>query len=307
MRQFCVSVLALSVLLGLLTACQQPVPGTGFSSAGSGGDMSPPPVQSEPVRVPDQSLSPPDQSVPPEQDPKQDPDLEPDPVRHTRLYVLMYHHFIQEGQEYNDWMLTDTRFREDLQWLTDHGYTTVLPSELAAGKALPEKAVMLTFDDGYDSNYTLAYPLLQEFQAKAVISIIVKNTEEQKAGGLTWAMCREMIRSGLVEIGSHTYNLHKEMPGIGRHEGESRGDYEARVLPDLQTSIDIIQANLGTKPLFFAYPYGITDAWASDFVREHFAVTVTTSHGVADISNGLYDLRRCNVSMSAPVSKYLPE
>lgn len=341
MKKLRISALTLAVLmcLGLFTACRKPVPGTGFSSekvdgsqavsssGGNGADVSAPPDQSQSPLPPDQSASLPDLSTPaepdpepepepepepdpkpePEPDPKPEPEPEPKPAKNNKLYVLMYHHFIQEGQDYNVWMLTDTRLREDLQWLSDHGYTTVLPSDLAAGTPLPAKAVMLTFDDGYDSNYTLAYPILQEFKAKAVISVVVKNTDEQKAGALTWSMCRDMARSGLVEIGSHTYNLHKEVAGISRYEGESQEDYEARVLPDLQTSIDLIQANMGVKPLFFAYPLGYTDAWASDFLKEHFSVTATTNHGPSDISKGLYDLKRCNVSMGVPVGDILPE
>ena len=205
-------------------------------------------------------------------------------------------------------MLTDTRFREDLEWLANHGYTTVLPSQLAAGEALPERAVMLTFDDGYRSNYELAYPLLQEYQAKAVISVIGEYIQTEDPFFLTWNMCHEMAQSGLVEIGSHTYASHDDSQhGIKRLKGEDRAHYEARVFPDLQTSIDLIEENVGAAPQFFAYPNGLTEHWASDFLREHFAVTVTTRHGRADISGGLYDLKRCNVSMGVPVSHILPE
>jgi len=218
----------------------------------------------------------------------------------------MYHSFVPDRTECNDWTLTGARFREDLQWLADNGYTTVLPSELAAGEPLPEKAVMLTFDDGYDNNYTIAYPLLQEFQAKAVISLIVNHQYHQDEKHLNWGMCKEMVRSGLVEIGSHTYNCHNNSPrGIQRMEGECQEDYEARVFADLQTSIDLIEENVGTPVQFFAYPHGQTEPWASDFLKEHFSVTVTTHHGSADISNGLYDMNRCNVSMDTPLSSIL--
>ena len=109
------------------------------------------------------------------------------PVDNHTLYILMYHHFVPDtDEELNDWTLTESRFREDLQWLADNGYTTVLPRELAAGEPLPEKAVMLTFDDGYASNYQIAYPLLQEFQAKAAIAMIVRRTVDAKPDFLTW-------------------------------------------------------------------------------------------------------------------------
>lgn len=225
-----------------------------------------------------------------------------------RLYVLMYHHFIREGEPYNNWMLTDARLREDLQWLADHGWTTVLPSQLAAGEPLPEKAVMLTFDDGYESNYTLAYPLLQEFQAKAAISIIVSDIDTQSPGVLTWEMCREMAQSGLVEIGSHTYAAHDgEGNGIKRIRGESRKEYEARIFPDLQASIDLIEEHVGTAPLLFAYPFGVKESWASGFLKDRFAITLTTRHGPSRIARGLYNLNRCNVTMEVPLSEILPD
>ena len=226
----------------------------------------------------------------------------------TKLYILMYHSFVPEGTECNTWTLTDARLREDLQWLKDHGYTTVLPSELASGDPLPAKAVMLTFDDGYENNYTLAYPILQEFNAKAVISLITNHQDNEDEGWLTWDMCREMVISGLVEIGSHTYACHRDTPrGIQRRKGESRVVYEDRIFTDLNVSATLIEENIGRKVLFFAYPHGQTESWASEYLKEHFAVTVTTNHGAADISKGLYDLNRCNVSMETPLSKILPK
>ena len=229
---------------------------------------------------------------------------EPEP-ENTRLYVLMYHHFVPEGWDCNTWTVTDVRFREDLQWLADHGYETVLPSRLAAGEPLPPKAVMLTLDDGYASNYWLAYPLLQEFESKAVMSVVASSVDRGETYYLDWPKCQIMAQSGLVEIGSHTYDCHGTR-GIKRGRGEAKADYEARVLPDLQASIDLIEENVGATPIFFAYPNGITDKWASGFIREHFSVTVTTKHGCADISEGLYGLKRCNVSMGVPLSKILP-
>lgn len=229
-------------------------------------------------------------------------------TENTTLYVLMYHHLVETPSECNEWRLTTDRFRSDLQWLTDHGYTFVLPSDLVSGHGLPEKAVMITFDDGYSSNYKLAFPLLQEYQAKAVISIITGRTDNSVPGFLTWDMCREMMDSGLVEIGSHTYEIHTSQPvlGILRRPGESQPAYETRVFTDLQHSIDCITENLGTPPLLFAYPYGRVDSWAESFVTSHFAVSLTTEEKVADLSKGTYALPRYNISMSNPPSKYLP-
>lgn len=289
-----------ALCLTLPAACRQMDPGASASSAaGVGGGPSPPAEITEP--------QPPEPPPAPEPVPEPVPEPEPPAVDNHTLYILMYHHVVPEDWPCNTWTVTDAKLREDLQWLADHGYTTVLPSRLAAGEPLPERAVLLTLDDGYASNYWMAYPLLQQFQAKAVISVIAGYVEEERSGYLTWNMCKVMVQSGLVEIGSHTYACHEGVQGIKRLSGETCEEYQARVLPDLQASIDLIEANLGDPPQFFAYPNGRVEPWAKDFLREHFAITVTTRHGPADISCGLYALNRYTVSMEVSLSEILPE
>lgn len=344
MKKFHGFALTLTVLvcLGLFTACRKPVPGTWIPSPEASGDRtsssaasaapdtssavpSPPDTSSAEGNKTDTPAPPPDQSEPePIQDagsssaassegesgtdiPAPPPDQsEPEPVRNNKLYILMYHDFVEgDGTGCNNWTLPVSRFREDLQWLSDHGYTAVLPSQLAAGEPLPERAVMITFDDGYESNYTLAFPALREYNAGAVISLIVNHMDRQDPGWLTWDMCREMSKTGLVEFGSHTYEFHAG-EGIKRQKGESREEYEARIFPDIEKSVSLIQSELGGDVLFFAYPHGTTDKWAAAFLKEHFSVSVTTRHGPADISKGLYDMPRHNISMAADVSQFLP-
>lgn len=224
----------------------------------------------------------------------------------------MYHDVVEDGAEMacGNWTITASRLREDLQWLSDHGYTTLLPSEVIRKTkegTLPGRAVLVTFDDGYASNLELALPILEETHTKVVVSIITERIDSERPGFMTWDMCRELDASELVEIGSHTHTLHGTCEGIKRLEGESKENYRARVLPDIQTSIDRIEAHLGTKPRFLAYPHGVVDPWAEDFLRENFDMTVTTDHGPADTSKGLYNLKRHNITVNNPVSKYLPE
>lgn len=220
----------------------------------------------------------------------------------------MYHHLVADGEPIVGMTITAGRFAEDMRWLKDNGYTTVLPRDLAAGVPLPEKAVMVTFDDGYASNYLYAFPILKELEMKAAIAVIGRVVDAYDFSTLDWDMCREMHDSGLVEIGSHTYNLHNLddadgnyvegcSNGIQRREGESRDAYEARVLPDLQQSIDVIEAHLGAPVTFLAYPYGAKDSWAAGFIADHFAITLLTKSGVADLSKGLYSLPRKTVTM----------
>ena len=101
-----------------------------------------------------------------------------------------------------DYTITISGLRRDLDFLRDRGYVTILPRELAAGQLddgapLPQKAVLLTFDDGYVSNFTLALPLLREYGAKAAVSLITARIDEGTSGFLAWDECREMVKAGL--------------------------------------------------------------------------------------------------------------
>lgn len=225
-------------------------------------------------------------------------------AKETVLYILMYHSVVRDGVHCNDYMVTQQTLRGHLQWLADAGYTTVLPSQLVSGEALPEKAVLLTFDDGYADNYELAFPLLREFGCKAVVSVITSYLEQEDPAFLSWEMCRQMTDSGLVEIGSHTHSLHA-LPGIQHRQEETQAEYEARIFPDIQRSIDLIEENLGQAPIFLAYPHGIADEWAFDFIHERFSVTALTWSGGNLLSGGLVNLRRYNVCETTDLSEFL--
>lgn len=234
----------------------------------------------------------------------------------TPLPVLMYHHVVADGTECNDMTVSESRLEKDLQWLRDHGYQSVLPRELAEGDPLPEKPVLITFDDGYRSNYDLLYPLLQKYQTKAVISIIVEMPELPTDNFVTWEMCREMAGSGLVEIGSHSFALHNlgnlggcfdpdGVNGIQRRPDETDEGFQTRVLDDIQKSYDLIDQKVGQAPAFFAYPFGLKEPDAEELVNRLFPVTAVTKPKIADLKRGLHDLPRITVTMNRELSSVL--
>lgn len=235
-----------------------------------------------------------------------------------RLPVLMYHHVVPNGESCNEMTVTVGRLERDLQWLADNGYHTVLPREMAAGQPLPDKPVLITFDDGYRSNYDLAYPLLLKYRAKAAIAIMVYMQDYWTGSFLSWDMCREMNASGLVEIGSHGYITHNldarmgnfvpgQANGVQRKKGESDIDFQCRVLEDLRCSHQRIAIELGTAPTYFAYPFGKTDPDADAFVEALFPVTAVTGPGKrsANLSKGLHQLPRFTITMQHRPSEFL--
>ena len=232
------------------------------------------------------------------------------------LPILMYHHVVPNGTECNSMTVTVEKLEKDFQWLRDHGYTPILPRELVSGTPLPEKPVLITFDDGYRSNYELLFPLLQQYEMKAVISVMVYMQDLGVSSFLSWDMCREMTASGLVEIGSHAYRLHNlderngnftqgGINGIRRRPEESDEDFRIRVLDDLQKSHDLLEEQLGTEVTFFAYPFGLREPDAEALIEELFPVTAVTLKGTADLADGTKNMPRFTVTVNTRLSSIL--
>ena len=237
----------------------------------------------------------------------------------SSMPILMYHDLTRDPNKTSSMTITDERFRLDMEFLESFGYTPLFPSEveeIGEGKrSLPARPVMITFDDGYRSNYDLVYPILREYGVKACISIIVLMPDLPTDNFCTWEQLREMTDSGLVEVGSHSYRLHNlgedkgnyekdGTNGVERRPGESDGDFQARVLDDIQKSHDRIAAELGSVTCF-AYPFGCTDPDAKALVDALFPVSLMTVPQCADLARGLHDLPRYAVHMETNLADLL--
>lgn len=184
------------------------------------------------------------------------------------LPVIMYHSVTQDA--HSTYQVTAEQFEEDLRYLAYHGYETVSAAELIAytnGKgSLPEHPVMLTFDDGFYNNLSLALPLLEKYDMCAVVSVVGKFTDVDAENDphfdaysyLTWEDINELLESGRMEIGSHTYDLHTmdERAGCSIRYGEDAASYTAMLRTDLEQLQNRMQEETGTAPIAFAYPYG---------------------------------------------------
>ena len=153
--------------------------------------------------------------------------------------ILMYHE-VKLNKSGKD-AIQPWELENDLKWLEQNGYTTVTMADLFAyvddGTPLPEKPVVLSFDDGYYNNYVYALPLLRQYGAKIVLSVLGKNTDDFSEypsenidyAHMTWEQLAELRDSGLVEIQNHTYDLHahtKQRIGCTQSAGESDAAYE---------------------------------------------------------------------------------
>ena len=179
--------------------------------------------------------------------------------KYGNTLILMYHALVESGEptaEQNSLYTTAEKLAADIDALHAAGYQSLSLLRYRIGLFDPQqKYFILTFDDGYDSNYTVAYPVLQE---KGVFADIFANTEMMdRAGHLTWDMCREMEQSGLVRIYSHL-NIHTAATSLS--PGEQR--------MWLEQSVRAISRELGERAVWgMSYPYGDYDRSVFELYR----------------------------------------
>lgn len=207
------------------------------------------------------------------------------------LPVIMYHSVLRDPQRSGQYVVTPAQLEEDLLYLKKNGYTTVLPSELenyVGGECdLPERPVMITFDDGYYNNLVYVLPILKRLDMKAVVSIVGSYTEKATSimdqnpsyAHLIWEDVCTLAASGHVEIGSHSYGLHTAengREGVIRKLGESAAAHEAVLTEDISKFQETLAMHCGIVPITFAYPFGQWDEESEAVLRKMgFAVTMT--------------------------------
>ncbi|HEX4870314.1 MAG TPA: poly-beta-1,6-N-acetyl-D-glucosamine N-deacetylase PgaB [Moraxellaceae bacterium] len=241
------------------------------------------------------------------------------------LTVLSYHEVTAAADALVPaYAVTPTNFVRQMDWLRNHGYRFVSLAQVIAAtegrRPLPDKAVLITFDDGYQSVYDNAWPILRMMKIPAVITVVGSWLEERDRVNfdgrsvprdrlLSWDALREMHESGLVEIGSHSFDLHhgvqanpqgnmepattarRYLPEAGRYEDESA--YRERLLADLKRNNDLIRSYTGATPRVIAWPYGRYNTPAREIAsRLGLRVGLTLDDGANRSDTPLWGLRR---------------
>ena len=225
----------------------------------------------------------------------------------TQVPILMYHHLSEDVT--NSEMVSPEQFEAQIRALSEAGYTGVSFDELQAyvlrGEPLPEKPVVITFDDGYRSNYTLAYPILQKYGMKATIFAIgvsfgtdhYKDTDYAITPHFGAAEAAEMTASGLISIQSHTYDMHQWPPyetdsavreNILQLPGESEESYVQALTEDFTRSRALLEGATGQPVDVLAYPAGQYSTLAQVTLQSlGVHVTLSTNPGVNTVVKGL--------------------
>ncbi|WP_054896842.1 poly-beta-1,6-N-acetyl-D-glucosamine N-deacetylase PgaB [Pseudomonas sp. NBRC 111137] len=211
------------------------------------------------------------------------------------------------------------RLIEQLAWLRENGYQAVSVDQILAarrgGPALPPKAVMLSFDDGYSSFYTRVMPILRAYHWPALLAPVgswidtplnqpvdFAGTPRPRGEFLTWQQIREVSQSGLVEIAAHTDANHKGI--LANPQGnlepaattrsfdpktngyESEAQFQARMRADVAAISNKIRTVTGKAPRVWVWPYGAADGTSLAVVGEHgYEMALTLEDGLDDLGN----------------------
>jgi peptidoglycan/xylan/chitin deacetylase (PgdA/CDA1 family) len=215
--------------------------------------------------------------------------LSPLQAKHTQdiyyqdqVAVLMYHHI--HDKDTSSSTITTALFHSQLQMLMDKGYHFITLSEFRqfmAGASVPTNAVMITFDDGYQSFYTSAYPLLRSFHIPAV-NFVITGTLADPLGTYIPSLSKEQITemthtTNFIDAQCHTDSLHNKLPSgkaalVGRIEQdgqiESDDAYKQRILNDTSICRQKV-SQLYDQPIdSYAYPFGISDSLVAQLVHQ---------------------------------------
>ena len=232
----------------------------------------------------------------------------PDETVSRDVPVLMWHNLAEESS--GDMTISVDTFRAQIEALHEAGFKTVSLQQLYDyvhfGTELPEKPIVLTFDDGYLSNYEYAYPILQEYDMQATIFAIgvsvgkdtYKDTDHAMTPHFGADEAREMVDSGLISVQSHTFDMHQWPPfedgnaqvreTLLPFDGEADADYEAAVEADFAESRELLESITGQPVNALAFPEGAYVTLTQDALRSAGAeLTFTTVRAVNTVVKGL--------------------
>jgi biofilm PGA synthesis lipoprotein PgaB len=256
-------------------------------------------------------------------------------------YRVLCYHDVQEDVRLNPdrYAVDSAQLVAQFAWMKDNGYRVVSLDDVIAAREgrrpLPAKAVVLTFDDGFRSVYTHVFPLLKLFNYPAIVALsgrwldaapgeTVEYEGKQVARErfLSWEQIREMADSGLVEMASHSYDLHRGIPAnpqgslipavIAHRYDAANGSYEdepahiARLRADFARNSTLIESKAGRRPRVMVWPFGRDSIQAIEVARElGMPVTMSLVSGANNLKDDLSRIRRDELVRNPPLRDFI--
>lgn len=230
-----------------------------------------------------------------------------------RLPVVMYHGILRDTSKSGKYVITPELLDNDIKYLHSNGYTTISAAQLIDyvenNEPLPDKPVMLTFDDGFYNNLFYAVPILKDNNARGIFNIVGKYTDDYTASDevnpnysyLRWQDVYEMYTSENCEIGNHSYNFHSNNNGRNgskKKNHEPPEEYKKTFKVDTARFQEECYRHCGFLPIIYTYPYGAYSEESTDALKElGIKVTFSCEEGINFINHNsdcIYLLKRYN-------------
>lgn len=215
----------------------------------------------------------------------------PPPGQEAIVPILMYHRLGNLGTEASEldltWTVSPKNFQAQLAWLAGRGYQTISMAKLAGylkrGEPIPLNPVVISFDDGWEDSYSVAYPALKKQNLSGTFYVYTNAVGHSKS--LSWAQIEEMAKGGM-DIESHTVT-HPHLRTISSDD----------LKRELVESKANIERHTGKRVTSLAYPFGEYDAAVVDAVkRAGYESAASISPGYRQRVDQVYSLRRIRVS-----------
>ncbi|WP_295157045.1 polysaccharide deacetylase family protein [uncultured Ruminococcus sp.] len=230
--------------------------------------------------------------------------------------IIMYHSVLLDNEKCGEYIVSLDQVEEDIEYLKHNSFTPVFVNDLIKyvnyNGELPDKPVILTFDDGCYNNYEYLIGLLKKENFKATVSVVGSYTTDASESAenpsaaysyLRWCDINEMRDSGYYEFCSHSFDMHslEDRKGVLKKVSESDAEYRHALITDIDGLQRLFDTNCGFRPNTFTYPYGFHSDTAEQVIRElgfeaSLGVEEKPNYIVKGDSHCLFGLNRYNRS-----------
>lgn len=225
-----------------------------------------------------------------------------EPVTYALNVPILMYHYIRINPDPTDAVgfslsVTPTDFASQMEYLATHNYHTItivqLVQSLQTGTPLPSHPIILTFDDGYDDFYTVAYPILQHYQLKAETYVITGFVGQPRY--MSWGMLKMLAKDPLITIGSHTLH-HLDLTTLSLSSIES----------ELMQSKQTLEQQLGINITDFCYPSGkVNSLVMAEVHKAGYLDATTTQTGSEHTQDSALLLNRIRISGGETLQTYI--
>ncbi|MBN2653862.1 MAG: poly-beta-1,6-N-acetyl-D-glucosamine N-deacetylase PgaB [Nitrospirae bacterium] len=246
----------------------------------------------------------------------------------NKFIVLCYHAVVKNPDPKDPYTLPYSIFVKQMEYLKANEYNPVSLDEILkskkGGNPLPEKAVLLMFDDGYISYKDFILPLLEKYGFPSVLAVVGNfvgyQPKDLPEPVMTWNQIKEVSKNSLVEIAAHSYDMHKairytpqgnvaaafnvKLFDKNKKTIETSEEYVKRIEEDFSKQQDIFEKELGFKPRAMVWPYGKYNQAAIDAAMRfgyQFAFTLENGWGTTE---DLFKIKR-NMLLTEPLDEFL--